>query len=64
MGVEEDGVLEEADAGSRFGSPPAIVPVPRGLRGRVLERQAVRFPVRRVEDVLERQAEGAPTVVG
>ena len=40
MGVEQRRVLGEAEAGSRFGTPPAFVPVPRRFRGSVLERQA------------------------
>ena len=64
VGVEQRRVLGEAEAGSRFGTPPAFVPVPRRFRGRVLERQAGSLPVRRVVDVLQRQAGRAPTVVG
>ena len=64
VGVETRDVLGEAEAGSRFGTPAAFVPVPRWFRGRVLERQVEGCPVRRVEVVLERQAERVADKVG
>ena len=52
VGVEEDGVLEGAEARAGLGPQAAVVTVPRGLRSRILERQ--------VERVSERRAGRAP----
>ena len=47
VGVEEDGVLEGAEARASLGPQSAVVTVPRGLRSRILERQVGRVSVRR-----------------
>ena len=47
VGVEEDGVLEGAEARASLGLQSAVVTVPRGLRSRILERQVGSVSVRR-----------------
>ena len=47
VGVEQDGVLEGAEARASLGPQSAVVTVPRGLRSRILERQVGRVSERR-----------------